>query len=125
MAHQGGRPPLYTSPEELQKLVDDYLNNYQRPTLAGLAVNLGMSRQSLYNYNEKDEFFDILKRARDIIEAHYEERMIYEDKPVGTIFALKNMGWKDRTDVTTDDKALPTPILDVPKNKRDKETSES
>lgn len=96
-----GRPLKFT-PEELQSRVTEYLAG-ERVTLAGLAFHLGIDRQTLYNYAERDEFFDIIKTAREAVEARYEERLIYEGQPTGVIFALKNMGWKDKTetDVTT------------------------
>ena len=93
----GGRPLKYT-PDELQIAVDDYFATEQKPTIAGLAVHLDMDRQTLYNYRERDEFFDILKRAVNKVEAKYEGRLIYENNPTGVIFALKNMGWKDKTE---------------------------
>jgi hypothetical protein len=102
--HPGGRPPIWTDPKELQKLVDNYFDNNEKVTLAGLAVDLGVDRQTLYNYEEKDEFFGIIKEARDKVLRVYEERLIYSNLPTGVIFALKNMGWKDRQDFTTGDK---------------------
>lgn len=105
-----GRPAIWTSPEVLEKLVDQYFEHEKQPTLAGLAVALDISRSTLYNYGAKDEFLDIIKKARERVERIYEGILIYGDKPTGVIFALKNMSWKDRTDVTTDDKPFPSPI---------------
>ena len=110
MAHAGGRPPLFTDPKELEKLIDKYFIEETKPTLAGLAYFLGMNRDTLYNYEKKDEFNDIIKRARDFVLSIYENRLIYSTQPTGVIFALKNMGWKDRTDLTTNDKDIPQPI---------------
>ena len=56
MVNVGGRPPIWTDPKDLQKLVDEYFDNNKRVTLAGLAVHLGIDRQTLYNYAEKDGF---------------------------------------------------------------------
>ena len=92
-----GRPLKYTA-TELQTKVDEYFATESKPTIAGLAVFLEMDRQTLYNYRERDEFFDILKRAVNMVEAKYEGRLIYENNPTGVIFALKNMGWKDKTE---------------------------
>jgi hypothetical protein len=91
----GGRPMIWKDPIELSNLISDYFNETKRPTLSGLAVFLEVERQTLYNYKERDEFLDIIKRARAKIESIYEERMIYENSPTGVIFALKNMGWSD------------------------------
>lgn len=87
---------------ELAQLVDDYFRSTDRPTLSGLAVYLEIDRQTLYNYKERDEFFDIIKRATAKVEAIYEERAIYENNPTGVIFALKNMGWSDKIENKTD-----------------------
>jgi hypothetical protein len=92
-----GRPFKYTR-EELKVAVDNYFNEEIKPTLAGLALALDIDRQTLYNYAEVDELFDIIKKARERVEAKYEQRLIYESNPTGVIFALKNMGWKDKTE---------------------------
>lgn len=96
--HAGGRPLKFETPELLQAEVDKYFLNTLKPTLAGLALSLGIDRQTLYNYKNRDEFFDIIKKATEMVEAKYEERLIYDGQPTGVIFALKNMGWKDKTE---------------------------
>jgi hypothetical protein len=103
-----GRPMIWKSPEELQKLVDDYFQSTERWTLSGLAVHIGICRKTLYNYESKDDFLHIIKKARDKVESIYEERAIYENNPTGVIFALKNMGWSDKlsTDHTTKGESL-------------------
>ena len=102
----------WKNPMELSDLVADYFNQTERPTLSGLAVYLEIDRQTLYNYKERDEFFDIIKRATAKVESIYEERAIYENNPTGVIFALKNMGWTDRTatDLTTQGEKINPPI---------------
>ena len=93
-----GRTLKYTV-EELTAKVNEYFETQERQTLAGLALFLGIDRQTLYNYRERDEFFDIIKESVNRVEAKYEERLIYENAPTGVIFALKNMGWKDKSEV--------------------------
>jgi hypothetical protein len=104
----------FTSAEHLSQLVEEYFETNDKPTLSGLAVHLGIDRQTLYNYKNRDEFFDIIKAATAKVVSIYEERLIYSDKPTGVIFALKNMDWKDRHDHTTDDRPFPTPIIEIP-----------
>lgn len=110
--NQGGRPPVFKTPEEMQERIDAYFNGGANKrqvvtlsgilevpalTMSGLAYFLGFSsRNSLYDYDENEEFSGILKKARLKIEMNYEERLA-EGKPTGAIFALKNMGWEDRT----------------------------
>lgn len=111
MKNLGGRPLKWKNPKVLKKLVDEYFeNNTINKTLSGLANYLNITRSTLYEYDKKDKFSDIIKTARSRIETIYEERLVYGDRPTGVIFALKNMGWKDRSDLTTDDKEIPAPI---------------
>lgn len=95
-----GRPLSYETAELLQQAVDKYFEDNKRATLAGLALALGIDRQTLYNYEKRQEYFDIIKKARSKVEAIYEERLVW-DNCTGVIFPLKNMGWKDKTEVET------------------------
>ncbi len=112
LKHAGGRPLIWKDPAVLKKLVDNYFENETKPTLSGLALALDIDRKTLFNYGEKDQFFPIVKNARDKIEKIYENILIYGDKPTGVIFALKNMTWRDNQaiDHTTNGKELPSPI---------------
>jgi hypothetical protein len=91
-----GRPLIYDDPGALQTAVDAYFASTMRPTLSGLALHIGMDRTSLYNYKERDGFFDIIKNAQARVEAIYEERLVW-DGQMSVIFPLKNMGWSDKT----------------------------
>ncbi|MCM1340007.1 MAG: DNA-packaging protein [Muribaculaceae bacterium] len=106
----GGRPPIYKTPAELQKKIDEYFKNcpdkrivptkmgvfeVPAPTVTGLAFFLGFSsRQSFYDYENNEEFSYTIKRARLRIEREY-EKLLCTATPAGAIFALKNFGWKD------------------------------
>jgi hypothetical protein len=99
----GGRPRVYETPEELQIAVDgyfSYLTEKKEPaTVTGLALHIGFeSRQSIYDYEEDGEFSYIIKNARLRVECEYEKRLTTAQSPTGAIFALKNMGWKDKTE---------------------------
>ena len=94
-----GRPlgtTKFKTPKELQEAVDKYFDTEKQPTLAGLAYHIGIDRQTLYNYKNRDNFFDIIKKATDKVASVYEGRLIYNNNSTGVIFALKNMGWTDR-----------------------------
>lgn len=117
--HAGGRPRLFESPEKLQAAIDEYFSPTvdiyvetkvglmqaakkqelrSNPTITGLAYHLGFeSRQSFYDYETIEEFSYIIKRARLRVEIGYESRLA-ENNVAGAIFALKNMGWKDKTE---------------------------
>lgn len=68
-------------------------------TITGLTLFLGFcDRQSLYDYQKKEEFTGIIKKCRLMVEMAYEEKLSSKDV-TGAIFALKNMGWKDKSEV--------------------------
>lgn len=107
--------PIFNSVEELQKGIDSYFNGEMRkktsftkegvpieipvPTITGLAIHLGFeSRQSFYDYEKRDGYSYTIKRARLFIEREYEE-LLQVGNTTGAIFALKNMGWIDKTEV--------------------------
>lgn len=97
-----GRPPAYDNPELMQQAIDLYFKTCEaekkQPTITKLAYDLGFeSRQSFYDYEEKPDFTYIIKRARLLVESGYEQNL-QNQSCTGAIFALKNMGWKDKTD---------------------------
>jgi hypothetical protein len=95
----GGRPLKFATPQALEKACDEYFAdceaNKQPFTITGLALALDTSRETLCNYEEKDAFFDTVKRAKLKCE-NYAEKQLYTSSPTGPIFALKNYGWKDK-----------------------------
>lgn len=112
-----GRPPLFESIEPLIEKVSQYFEDhlpqekinddtdehyfiYPFPvTITGLCLYLGFdSRQSFYDYEKKEEYSYIIKRARLVIESIYEENL-HGKTPTGSIFALKNMGWSDKSEI--------------------------
>jgi hypothetical protein len=69
-------------------------------TITGLTLYLGFSsRASLDDYEKKNEEFSyIIKKGRSRVEHEYEKNL-HSNNNTGSIFALKNMGWKDKTEV--------------------------
>jgi len=93
-----GRPPLYDNVEDMQVIIDKYFEEEEIHTMAGLGYALGMCRQSLLNYSNKDEFLDTIKKARNKVEV-YAEKCLYGNNVAGPIFNLKNnFEWKDKTE---------------------------
>jgi hypothetical protein len=130
MIGEAGRPPVFNSPEEIQVKIAEYfeyvkgetkevdiefegpqgkagvykdtvtVRNPEPITITGLALYLGFeSRQSFYDYEKREGYSYIIKRARMRVENAYEHRLDSKN-PTGPIFALKNMGWTDRQEVT-------------------------
>lgn len=98
-----GQPAKWKSKQELQEKIDAYFiycEDNKRPyTIAGIASFLDVSRQTIYNYSYKEEFFDIIKKARDKIMAYIEEEAIIRGN-AGTIFVMKNYGYTDKQEVS-------------------------
>lgn len=120
---QVGRPPKWNSKEELQNLIEAYFISIQDsdkpgvylrpPTITGLALALGTNRETLCNYEDKEEFFDTIKEAKGKCENWVEENaMLGKANATFSIFNLKNnYGWKDKTEQDLNIKELPKPIL--------------
>lgn len=93
------RPPLFESPEDFRAIADAYFDKRDaddKPyTVNGLALALGMTRETLLRYGEKDGFSDTVKAVRARLEDHWETRLA-GGNAAGTIFWLKNQGWSDK-----------------------------
>lgn len=95
-----GRPPKFETPEALEKAVDEYIANtpVTQVTVTGLCMWLGFtSRQSLHDYKKKPEFSYPIEKALIAVENSY-ELTLRTASVAGSIFALKNMGWRDKTE---------------------------
>lgn len=95
-----GRPAKFDTPEQLETAIQAVFDNPDFDfTITGLALDLGFcSRQSFYDYEERSEFSYIVKKARAFVERAYEAKLSSKDVG-GAIFALKNMGWKDKSEI--------------------------
>jgi len=103
-----GRPLKFETPEQLEAAIQAYFDEIKDTngivTISGLAYYLGFeSRQSIYDYKEREEFSYILKRATFFVESCYEQKLS-GTTPTGAIFALKNMGWRDKVETGVTDK---------------------
>lgn len=110
----GGRPSVFDSPVEMELKINDYFENcpdkkkvaiglvvVDMPaiTITGLCLFLGFdSRQSFYDYEKKEGFSYIIKKARLRIESYYEQCLQFGNV-TGAIFPLKNMGWSDKSEI--------------------------
>lgn len=125
-----GRPPKFKTPDELEELAEQYFTDTPQKewTITGLALALDTSRKVLQEYEEKEEFSNTIKRLKGKVEYAYELRGM--DKGTAfDIFRLKNMGWKDKTEVDTNisgelktgniDPKLASDYAEFLKNKKD------
>lgn len=127
MSNWIGRPPKYTKPEEMQKIIMEYFEECKAegkyPTVSMMAFRLGMSRKVLLEYEKsleddeylkqldesvKREFSNTIKAAKQYIEGCYEDKLINSpNSPIGTIFTLKNnYNWKDKQEIEQTNKTI-------------------
>ncbi|BFP39512.1 hypothetical protein FGF1_03570 [Flavobacteriaceae bacterium GF1] len=86
--------------KEVKKKVMEWVRMPEPPTVTGLTLHLGFADKStLYDYKKKDEFSHSIKSAISRIEKFHEIAIAQGDKCTGNIFALKNFGWKDKSEV--------------------------
>lgn len=115
-----GRPLKFKSPKELQEKIEYFWKwceeNSVFPTVTRLALQLDTTRETLMDYESKDEYSDAIKKAKLRIEANVEEALFNKDAPVvGVIFNLKNnYGWVDKSerDVTSGGKPINVNVVD-------------
>ena len=116
-----GRPLKFQSVEDLQKQIDLYFTETPKEewTITGLAMALDTFRSVLVDYGsgkydtEDKEFSNAIKKAKLKVENGYEIDLKKHGRS-GTIFALKNFDWKDKTetDVTSGGEKLEAqPVL--------------
>lgn len=115
-----GRPTDYT-PELLarakayaEKATDSALGESPKlASIAELALHLGVSRETLYAWaKEKQEFSDILQKVMTAQEMALLDNGLHGKwNPTITKLMLTKHGYTDKQDITSDGKALPTPIL--------------
>lgn len=113
-----GRPLKFKSVEELEKKIDAYFKDKNNIpyTVTDLAVWLDCDRRTLTNYEEKDEFFPTIKKAKTKIEASIEKgALMGVYNPTFSIFNMKNnFGWQDKHEVDTTNSNRVQIINDLP-----------
>tara|TARA_R110000787_G_scaffold167889_1_gene280843 strand:- start:10987 stop:11382 length:396 start_codon:yes stop_codon:yes gene_type:complete len=114
MKNKAGQPLAFKTAKELDDKVEEFFTskdafiiNYKdggedkifAPTMAGLALHLGVDRRTLVNYSNKEEYFPTIRKARSRIESHLEKKL-YGNNVTGLIFNLKNnFDWKDKSEI--------------------------
>lgn len=99
-----GRPPKYKTAEELSDKICQYFQELkdkkETPTITGLVLYCGFcDRCSFYDMEKQDKFSYTIKKARTTMEMVYEQFLLSGNNVAGAIFALKNFGWKDKTEL--------------------------
>lgn len=115
---QFGNPIIDKAHPDYTKEKPIYVMRQTKPfTVAGLAVFLDTSRQTLVDYSKESHFpdyvdeatklelIDTIKRAKEQIYAYTEERLFVPGLATGAIFSLKNNysdEWKDKHEIGGD-----------------------
>jgi hypothetical protein len=107
-----GRPLRFTTPEEFQVVLQEYfdITPEEEITVTGMILHCGLSKQLLSNYANMSEYAKIVADARAICENAY-ERDLRRHGRSGDIFALKNFGWKDQSEIAVSGAAITMNIL--------------
>lgn len=113
-----GRPLKYT-PEELTKKTNEYFkmcDEKEKPyTISGLCLYLDTTRETIREYELREEFVDTIKRAKQRVENYVEEySLIGKLNPTVSIFNLKNnFNWKDKTEIDNNVKVEKTSVSEL------------
>jgi len=115
--NKGGRPRSYNSIEEMQPLIDEYfeikchnkkiiyLKNGTKVEvpdpepvhISGLCAYLGLTRETLCKYQERPEFSDSIKHAKQMCE-EYAVDMCFKGKNKADFVLQNNFGWRNRSE---------------------------
>jgi hypothetical protein len=126
LGHGFGRPPMYTTPEEMVEKAKEYFeietntSGICKPTISGLMFHLGFSqRQSFYDYKAKSEDFAYTcNYLITFIESCYEKNL-HGFAWAGSCFALKNINSKDWKDEVTQNQNQVVTKVEIVEKKRD------
>lgn len=127
MAHPGGRPLKFKSSEDMQVKIDAWIESCWEDrisakgevitdstgepmrhqvtpyTVSGLALALDCEPRTIINYETKDEFFPIIKRAKNMVLNNLETGALSgKYNPAAAIFNMKaNFGMQDKLTIDT------------------------
>jgi hypothetical protein len=115
-----GRPLKIETPEQMEKILNEYFETTEenKITLTGMCLALNIDKKNFYEYEKREGYEDIVKRARMIVENSY-EISLRENGRTGDIFALKNFGWTDKQEIDTNTQGKVTIINSLPKDDED------
>lgn len=99
--------------QKLDRHGNPILRQMRPYSITGLAVALNTSRQTLLNYEERPEFFDTIKKAKDICEKYLEEGLLCGEIPAapGIFNAKNNYGWVDKSEIDSNLKVQEMPTI--------------
>ena len=132
LGNTGGRPPKYTDPKEFARKIDEYIqyeDSLKRTdaysgqgkgvyTLEGAALFLGFaSRESMYEYAKKEEFYYIVNRFRLFVTDFNVKKLYWGGTFPAAQFWLRN--WGGYTDESTVNQNQTIDNININEKKRD------
>lgn len=84
--------------EDIEQFFLDCKKNEEPYTITGLALALGTTRKTLIEYEGREEYVNTIKMAKARCEQYAEKALFSGRNAAGPIFALKNYGWKDKSE---------------------------
>ena len=110
-----GRPLKIESPEQMEKILNEYFSTTEenKITITGICLALDLDKSNFYDYEKREGYQDIVRKARMIVENSY-EMSLRENGRTGDIFALKNFGWKDKQEIEQSTQGKITIINSLP-----------
>lgn len=93
-------PNKWNNPQEMEPKIKKYFDEtpIDEITLTGLCIALDTNKQTLSDYQKKEDFKHLITMAKVKIENAYELSLRKHGRS-GDIFALKNFGWSDRQEL--------------------------
>jgi hypothetical protein len=142
-----GRPLKFKTPEELQAKIDAYFDSCFYPvlnkdneiirddegktllhqvkpfTITGLAVALDVDRVSLLDYSEREDFSNIIARAKAKCENYAEQMLFNRDSARGAQFVLNTSyhRWIEKREIETKNENITTVKQQIDVKKLSKE----
>ena len=94
-----GRPLKIETPEQMKNILNEYFEttDENKITITGICLALGLDKSTFYDYEKREDYKEIVRQARMIVENSY-EISLRENGRTGDIFALKNFGWRDKVE---------------------------
>lgn len=114
----------FETADELFEKIEKYFDEtpIKDQTRAGLCVYLGITKMTFHNYKnggQGEEFAQAVEWACTRLENKYELDLNYKNNPTGSIFALKQYGWKNNHDVEVKGTGSIQIVTNIPRPKED------
>lgn len=108
------QPLKWKSPKILlrrgMKWIDEQALSGNPLTISGLALALKTTRTMLNEYQEREEYREVIDTLKGYCENYAETRLFKATNPSGAIFALKQYGWNDKQELEISGNAKITTI---------------